>query len=795
MPIRHWLTLVLLFLVSSAWSAVSSEISRTDFVGTGLLAAYSTSFPVKATSEVRVFTQDASGEDVELSLGVNYSAALSTTGLCTVTLTAGNLTNGYKLSLQRGIPLTQTYNAATSGLNAASLNTALDQIVMRLQRVESETKRSIKIPYLEAGGDTVTKLDAPAATRANQAVVFDASGNAMVGGTVGVSASAFAQTLLDDTTATEARTTLGFPTALDDMTVLADGSTARRDLGVRFSEIVNAKDFGAVGDGVTDDTAAIQAALDSVSQSVISAGVGSQAYRYGGVVRLTKGAFRITSSLYVNSFIHLIGDGKYSFSGSISAATATGTVIICDIADTSQAAVRMNGFVAATGIRYAGVTSGSFPIGADIDAGTYTQVNDASVENLTIYTAGSHEFGLLMIGAPRSFVKNVAVRGFDTGIWHQAGWATSISNVTVEQSTEFGIYLGANTNAMDLRGAYVDNASNSGETIHMYGCYGTTIDTCVVEHGDTNGIAMDSCFGVYIRNLWVEGTEFTGAALAITDSYNITWDGGWVFASNLAGLVTNTTGCTAEVRRVSHNATKTINSTNAFTNVTFHGMTPGASDTPATVSGQVLWLATPKDTRISGTTWQQALEIPAAGYHQTNVRVNSALAYSVRHDSATMKLLDSGGNVRLQLDPNNFQILFPGGATALRSQGSTPEGAITAGVGSLFMRNDGGSASAAYVKESGAGNTGWRALAGHIQGSATYDPASLADGSGATTTVTVTGAALGDYAEASFSIDLQGITVTAYVSSANTVSVRFQNESGGVLDLASGTLRARVRGQ
>lgn len=80
-----------------------------------------------------------------------------------------------------------------------------------------------------------------------------------------------------------------------------------------------------------------------------------------------------------------------------------------------------------------------------------------------------------------------------------------------------------------------------------------------------------------------------------------------------------------------------------------------------------------------------------------------------------------------------------------------------------------------------------------LTGSATFDPASLADGAGVTTTVTVTGAALGDFAEASFSQALQGVLVTAWVSAANTVSVRFQNETGGVLDLASGTLRARVR--
>jgi hypothetical protein len=88
------------------------------------------------------------------------------------------------------------------------------------------------------------------------------------------------------------------------------------------------------------------------------------------------------------------------------------------------------------------------------------------------------------------------------------------------------------------------------------------------------------------------------------------------------------------------------------------------------------------------------------------------------------------------------------------------------------------------------GTNGFQALTG----SKTYDPGSLADGVGETTTVTVTGAALGDYAEASFSLDLAGLQLTAYVSAADTVTVRFQNETGaGPVDLGSGTLRARVR--
>lgn len=77
--------------------------------------------------------------------------------------------------------------------------------------------------------------------------------------------------------------------------------------------------------------------------------------------------------------------------------------------------------------------------------------------------------------------------------------------------------------------------------------------------------------------------------------------------------------------------------------------------------------------------------------------------------------------------------------------------------------------------------------------SGALDVASLVDGAGATSAITVTGVALGDIVLSwSLAVDLAGITATAYVSAANTVSIRFQNESGGTLDLASATLRIWV---
>ena len=76
---------------------------------------------------------------------------------------------------------------------------------------------------------------------------------------------------------------------------------------------------------------------------------------------------------------------------------------------------------------------------------------------------------------------------------------------------------------------------------------------------------------------------------------------------------------------------------------------------------------------------------------------------------------------------------------------------------------------------------------------ATLDADTLADGAGDTDTVAVPGVALGDMVlSASLAVDVAGLIVTAYVSAANVVSIRFQNETGAEVNLASATLRLVV---
>ena len=75
-------------------------------------------------------------------------------------------------------------------------------------------------------------------------------------------------------------------------------SEARNNV-VKLNNIVNVQEFGAVGDGVADDTAAIQAAIDYVETL------------NGGIVQLDWGTFKITSTLNINSSlgVQLIGQG------------------------------------------------------------------------------------------------------------------------------------------------------------------------------------------------------------------------------------------------------------------------------------------------------------------------------------------------------------------------------------------------------------------------------------------------------------------------------------------------------
>lgn len=79
-----------------------------------------------------------------------------------------------------------------------------------------------------------------------------------------------------------------------------------------------------------------------------------------------------------------------------------------------------------------------------------------------------------------------------------------------------------------------------------------------------------------------------------------------------------------------------------------------------------------------------------------------------------------------------------------------------------------------------------------LHGSYTWDPPSIDDGNEAAENFTVTGAEVGDYAIASFSLDVADLVLNAQVTGANTVTCILANNTGGAIDLVEGTVYVKV---
>jgi hypothetical protein len=81
---------------------------------------------------------------------------------------------------------------------------------------------------------------------------------------------------------------------------------------------------------------------------------------------------------------------------------------------------------------------------------------------------------------------------------------------------------------------------------------------------------------------------------------------------------------------------------------------------------------------------------------------------------------------------------------------------------------------------------------GNFNGVAAYTPAAIANGATISVSVTVPGAQVGGHVFSTYTADLQGLTHTAEVSSADTVTITISNYTGGSVTLAAGHFRAMV---
>ncbi len=197
----------------------------------------------------------------------------------------------------------------------------------------------------------------------------------------------------------------GYPLLREDgdgsaVSVKAAGATLARTQAQRAGDAFNVKDFGAKGDGVTNDTAAIQAAIDAAEQRVGSANYWGNAYR---TVYLPPGHY-VASGLVISKRIAFVGDG-------------TGSVTLRNISNTVTTSV---------------ITVNALPYDADNTAPIH--LSSPLLRGFTIDGTGSAEYGIKMPDAPYT----LATYG---------GVGANIENVNIVNTDSGALFIGDNRNA------------------------------------------------------------------------------------------------------------------------------------------------------------------------------------------------------------------------------------------------------------------------------------------------------------------------------------------------------------
>lgn len=398
------------------------------YVADGVQTQFAYSFPIFSENNLYIYIDGAR----QISGFTIDGKGLTTGGEVTFDIAPND---GAIITLKRILPLQRTSDFLQGGnFSASAINTELDYMIAAIQQISRENDAMLHYQHTENMADTALPLKS---VRAGKALGFDSEGNPQA-------------------------ISLEGSMAAPDFT--ASGSSITRTSSEKLSDTVSIKDFGAIGDGLTDDTLAIQNALTAHD-----------------AVYMPAGEYLITATIGLSEGQSLLGVGRSS--------------VIKPANNTITAMELRGGFITVKNLAIEGGDIGMLLRG----------VETACVQNAITD---------VQIIAPNI---GVQLDGYDDAA--KPCYWNHLTRILVEQPATHGVHLtlsstGDTPNANKFTGVrvYSKGASTTGSGFYIqYGALNNAFIDC---EANINGTTADSCFRIgagashsLIINLLTEGTN------------------------------------------------------------------------------------------------------------------------------------------------------------------------------------------------------------------------------------------------------------------------------------------------